>query len=104
MARPIPAVPFIPAPSRTESGHRRYAPEILSLLRLIRRAQDSGFALREIRELLEGHGRSQALVRSYPQPLERRQSSVGVGLSPISRHRRPSPRTSSAGCSLHPWE
>jgi len=45
---------LLPPPARTESGHRRYDPEAVSLLRLIRRAQGLGFTLAEIQELLRG--------------------------------------------------
>lgn len=42
------------APVRTESGHRRYDPESVALLRLVKQAQALGFTLSEIRELLRG--------------------------------------------------
>jgi MerR family copper efflux transcriptional regulator len=39
-------------PPRTESGHRAYAPGAVRRLRFIKRAQELGFSLAEIRELL----------------------------------------------------
>ena len=40
-------------PARTPSGHRRYQQEALELLQLIRRAQELGFSLPDIADLLE---------------------------------------------------
>lgn len=39
-------------PSRTESGYRKYAPEVIRRLAFIGRAKDLGFSLDEIGELL----------------------------------------------------
>src|SRR5436190_23722029 len=43
---------LIPPPPRTESGHRCYSVDAVRRLRFIRRAQDLGFSLAEIKELL----------------------------------------------------
>lgn len=43
---------LIPEPPRRESGYREYAPDFVSRLRFIRKAQELGFSLTEIRELL----------------------------------------------------
>lgn len=39
-------------PERTRSGYREYAPDTVRLIRFIKRAQDLGFTLNEIEELL----------------------------------------------------
>ena len=52
---------LLPRPARTESGHRRYAPEAASLLRLIKRAQDLGFTLAEVGGMLREMGRPRAV-------------------------------------------
>jgi len=39
-------------PPRRASGYRQYAPEVVARLRFIKRAQELGFALKEIGELL----------------------------------------------------
>lgn len=44
---------LLPEPPRTPSGYRKYGPEHVSHVRFIKRAQDLGFRLEEIRELLE---------------------------------------------------
>lgn len=43
---------LLPKPSRTSAGYRQYGPEHVAHLRFIKRAQDLGFTLEEIRELL----------------------------------------------------
>ena len=49
----------LPAPRRTAAGFRTYSPGDIERLQFIRRAQDLGFSLREIRELLLIESRSQ---------------------------------------------
>jgi MerR family copper efflux transcriptional regulator len=39
-------------PARTESGYRQYSPQVVSRLRFIKQAQQLGFTLKEIAELL----------------------------------------------------
>lgn len=43
---------LLPAPERTRSGYRQYDPEAVRRLRFIKRAQQLGFTLEEIRALL----------------------------------------------------
>ncbi len=43
---------LLPEASRTESGYRVYSPEDVEELHFIKRAQELGFSLKEIRELL----------------------------------------------------
>jgi Hg(II)-responsive transcriptional regulator len=52
---------LMPAPPRSTSGHRAYPPAAARRLRFIKRTQELGFALAEIRELL-------ALRRDPDQP------------------------------------
>ncbi len=51
---------LLPAPPRRESGYRQYPADSVSRLRFIRRAQDLGFTLGEIGELLSLKGGSAA--------------------------------------------
>jgi MerR family transcriptional regulator, copper efflux regulator len=44
---------LIPEPPRTAGRHRAYAPSAAKRLRFIKRAQELGFTLAEIRELLD---------------------------------------------------
>jgi Hg(II)-responsive transcriptional regulator len=43
---------ILPRPTRTSSGYRSYSNEAVRLVRFIKRAQDLGFTLAEIEELL----------------------------------------------------
>lgn len=43
---------LFPAPRRTPSGYRQYADEAVARLRFIKHAQELGFSLKEIQELL----------------------------------------------------
>jgi MerR family copper efflux transcriptional regulator len=43
---------LLPAPTRQLSGYRRYDSDIIQRIRFIRRAQDLGFTLQEISDLL----------------------------------------------------
>jgi MerR family copper efflux transcriptional regulator len=43
---------LLPKPSRTAAGYRQFAPESARRLRFIKRAQELGFSLDEVRELL----------------------------------------------------
>ncbi len=43
---------LFPTPRRTPSGYRQYAPHAVARLRFIKHAQDLGFSLKEIQELL----------------------------------------------------
>jgi len=47
---------LIPLPSRGVSAFRRYPAEVVDRIRFIKRAQELGFSLEEIRELLRLHG------------------------------------------------
>lgn len=44
---------LIPEPERRDSGYREYPPSTAQLIRFIKRAQDLGFSLDEIEELLQ---------------------------------------------------
>src|SRR5688500_11720667 len=44
---------LLPKPPRTRSGYRLFSDDSVRRIRFIKRAQDLGFSLREIKELLE---------------------------------------------------
>lgn len=44
---------LLPKPSRRASGYREYTPDDARRIRFIKRAQELGFTLREIQEILE---------------------------------------------------
>ncbi|MGH7546789.1 MAG: MerR family transcriptional regulator [Gemmatimonadales bacterium] len=43
---------LVPSPRRTPSGYRQYTDDAVARLRFIKQAQDLGFSLKEIQELL----------------------------------------------------
>ena len=43
---------LLPAPPRTAAGYRKFPPDSVRRVRFIKRAQDLGFTLREVKELL----------------------------------------------------
>lgn len=49
---------LLPKPARRASGYREYEPEDAVRIRFIKRAQDLGFTLKEIHELLKLNGSS----------------------------------------------
>lgn len=44
---------LLPAPERTPSGYRAYSPETVRVVRFAKRAQELGFTLSEVEQLLE---------------------------------------------------
>jgi Hg(II)-responsive transcriptional regulator len=59
---------LLPRPPRTTAGYRQFDPEAARRLRFIKRAQELGFSLDEIRELLSLGGRpgqNRATIRAH---------------------------------------
>ena len=52
---------LLPSPPRRGSGYRQYPAESVRRIRFIKRAQELGFTLEEVRELLSLRGRSGAM-------------------------------------------
>lgn len=61
---------LLEAPERTASGYREYPSETVRLIRFIKRAQDLGFTLKEIEELIalrDAKGRRRSEVRALAE-------------------------------------
>lgn len=57
---------LLASPERTDAGRRQYPAETVRLIRFIKRAQDLGFTLKEVEELIalrQTRGRDRARVR-----------------------------------------
>ncbi len=61
---------LLPAPARSASGYREYPSDTVPLIRFIKRAQDLGFTLGEVEELLKlrgAKGKERRKVRSLAE-------------------------------------
>ncbi|HZZ91539.1 MAG TPA: MerR family transcriptional regulator [Usitatibacter sp.] len=59
---------LIPEPQKPQGGHRRYAPAVMERITFIRRAQQLGFSLEEVKKLLSfSDGRSRKEVRQIAE-------------------------------------
>lgn len=76
---------LLPTPPRPPGGVRRYPAEMLQSLRFIKRAQQLGFSLREIRELLK---LGQAQCRDARQLAEKQLTDVESRLRDLQQMRR----------------
>ncbi|RMD82376.1 MAG: heavy metal-responsive transcriptional regulator [Candidatus Dadabacteria bacterium] len=63
---------LLPAPPRVGGNYRAYPPEAVARVRFIRRAQQLGFTLSEIEELLSLRARPRARCREVYQRAERK--------------------------------
>ncbi len=90
---------LLPIPKRTASGHRRYPDETVGVLRLIRRAQELGFTLAEIAEMLSLRQKPAAtcanvceMVNAKLDHVERQITKLRAQRSRLKRLRRACPR------------
>jgi len=67
---------LLKSPPRTEGGYRLFRPEDIEALKFIRRAQDLGFSLEEIRELLFLQGESFEVCNDVLELLGQKLASV----------------------------
>jgi MerR family mercuric resistance operon transcriptional regulator len=74
-------------PMRTPNGHRRYDAEAVSILRLIKQAQDLGFTLAEITELLRGLERPGAVCDDVCRAIDARVGQVDAELARLRAQR-----------------
>lgn len=58
---------ILPEPPRRHSGYREYPPETVNLIRFVKRAQELGFSLKEVQELLTLRNAPQRAVGKMPQ-------------------------------------
>jgi Hg(II)-responsive transcriptional regulator len=67
---------LVPEPARTAAGYRRYEPDAVARLRFIKRAQQLGFTLHDIEELLTLRVRSAATCEAVGTKTREKQALV----------------------------
>jgi DNA-binding transcriptional MerR regulator len=81
---------LLPEPQRTSSGYRAYSPDAVRVVRFVKRAQQLGFALDDIEDLLHRADRLSVAPSSFhpsaaraPRPLpgSKQRSNAGTGSS-----------------------
>lgn len=78
---------LIPEPARTAGGFREYPPETVDVLRLIQRAKELGFTLREIRKLEELRRDPNATCGDFHELATRKQRDLEEQLRFLQRSR-----------------
>jgi len=88
---------LLPAPGRSASGYREFGADDASRIRFIKRAQDLGFTLREIQELLELNTAPRATCSDIKKRADHKIAEVEAKIRDLQRMRR-SLRTLSDAC------
>ncbi len=88
---------LLPRPVRV-SGWRRYEPGVLARLRLIRRAQEAGFTIAEIRTLLHGFPAETTPAERWQALAGRKRAEVDAQIEQFQGSRRLLDRVLRCGC------
>ncbi len=88
---------LLPRPVRV-SGWRRYEPGVLARLRLIRRAQEAGFTIAEIRTLLHGFPAETTPAERWQALAGRKRAEVDAQIEQLQGTRRLLDRVLQCGC------
>jgi MerR family mercuric resistance operon transcriptional regulator len=76
---------LIAEPERTAAGYRRYPPDVVRRIRFIKRAQDIGFSLSEIMELLDLRARSPVACEAVERKAREKIALVATKISELER-------------------
>ncbi len=79
---------LIPEPPRTFSGYRQYPQETVSRVRFIKRAQELGFTLKEVRELLSFRASPRASCRDVKEKAGIRMEDIDRKIEDLRRMKR----------------
>lgn len=79
---------LIPPPPRKTSGHRVYGPNAVRRLRFIKRAQELGFSLAEIKELLAIRGNPDELCSDVVRQIDTKTQEVDKRIAHLKAIRR----------------
>jgi DNA-binding transcriptional MerR regulator len=78
----------LPAPERTHNGYRRYPPEAIERVRLVRRALAVGFTLDELASILKARARGKAPCREVRDLAEKKLTQVEARLLELKTLRK----------------
>jgi len=81
-------IKMLPAPGRTAGGHRVYGPQQARILAFIRRGRELGFALDEIRALLDLGGPGKASCAEVRAIAKRHLDDIRAKINDLTRLRR----------------
>ena len=81
-------IKMLPAPPRTESGHRVYGPKETRVLVFIRRGRELGFTLDQIRALLTLGGPGKASCAEVREIAEHHIEDISAKISDLTRLKR----------------
>lgn len=76
---------LIPEPPRRESGYRQYSPDYVRRIRFIKRAQELGFSLKEIGELLTLRVESTSVCSDIRKQAEAKINDIDLKMKMLAR-------------------
>jgi Hg(II)-responsive transcriptional regulator len=76
---------LLPEPSRRASGYRQYSPNAVARIRFIKRAQELGFSLNEISELLALRVEAQTTCNEVQQIVEIKVADIEQKIESLQR-------------------
>lgn len=91
---------LVPAPARTRTGYRQYGDDAVARLRFIRRAQDLGFSLKEIQDLLGLRARHLGACQAVERKARQKIAVVDRKIRELQRLKRTLERLAAA-CAAH---
>ena len=87
---------LLPRPPRTAAGYRIFSPDDVRRVRFIKRAQELGFSLRQIRELLALRGESGAGCGEVRQQVQEKIGDIDQKIADLRRMRKTLARLAAA--------
>ncbi|HZI23108.1 MAG TPA: MerR family transcriptional regulator [Gemmatimonadales bacterium] len=95
---------LVPTPRRTPAGYRQYAEEAVARLRFIKHAQELGFSLKEIQELLNLRARHASACDAVAQRTRAKIRLVQNRIADLRRMQRTLQRLAAACAARRPTD
>lgn len=89
---------LLDGPRRSPGGHRLYPADAVTVLRVIKAAQQLGFSLQEISELLPGHRRGHRQSTGLHQRVPARLAEIEARIAELERAAATLRAAQAAGC------